>query len=233
MAGGPIAAATASPELSESAAVADALGIDGAGAVTSPMEERELLGQLAASRAQRDAEQAAAVASQAQSEQAASAALAEAEAKAAAEAAAAAAAAAAAEAAEAAAAVPGAPPRRGAATAIAKISNSAGRRAAAGAGRRQRGRLQRARRRPHHHRRHARQRGRPGRPPLRAGAGLHGHVDAALGDAIVEYHIAHWDELGVEYIIWQQRMLSLARRRLEGDGEPRQRDGEPHGPPRT
>ena len=32
--------------------------------------------------------------------------------------------------------------------------------------------------------------------------------DAALGDAIVEYHQAHWDELGVEYIIWQQRMLS-------------------------
>ena len=32
--------------------------------------------------------------------------------------------------------------------------------------------------------------------------------DAALGDAIVEYHKAHWDELGVEYIIWQQRMLS-------------------------
>ena len=33
-------------------------------------------------------------------------------------------------------------------------------------------------------------------------------TDAALGDAIVEYHIAHWDELGVDYIIWQQRMLS-------------------------
>jgi hypothetical protein len=32
--------------------------------------------------------------------------------------------------------------------------------------------------------------------------------DAALGDAIAQYHIAHWDELGVEYIIWQQRMLS-------------------------
>jgi hypothetical protein len=32
--------------------------------------------------------------------------------------------------------------------------------------------------------------------------------DAALGDAIVEYHKAHWDELGVDYIIWQQRMLS-------------------------
>ena len=32
--------------------------------------------------------------------------------------------------------------------------------------------------------------------------------NSALGDAIVAYHIAHWDELGVEYIIWQQRMLS-------------------------
>ena len=32
--------------------------------------------------------------------------------------------------------------------------------------------------------------------------------NAGLGDAIVAYHVAHWDELGVEYIIWQQRMLS-------------------------
>ena len=31
--------------------------------------------------------------------------------------------------------------------------------------------------------------------------------DAGLGDAIAQYHIAHWDELGVEYIIWQQRYL--------------------------
>jgi hypothetical protein len=31
--------------------------------------------------------------------------------------------------------------------------------------------------------------------------------DAALGDAIVAYHIANWDALGVEYIIWQQRYL--------------------------
>ncbi|RFU21629.1 hypothetical protein [Geodermatophilus marinus] len=30
----------------------------------------------------------------------------------------------------------------------------------------------------------------------------------ALGDAIVAYHRAHWDELGVDYLIWQQRMLS-------------------------
>ncbi|MGY2002519.1 hypothetical protein [Blastococcus sp. SYSU DS1024] len=34
--------------------------------------------------------------------------------------------------------------------------------------------------------------------------------DAALGDAIVAYHRAHWAELGVDYLIWQQRMLSSA-----------------------
>ncbi|GAB3365587.1 LysM peptidoglycan-binding domain-containing protein [Modestobacter lapidis] len=33
-------------------------------------------------------------------------------------------------------------------------------------------------------------------------------VNAALGDAVAQHHIAHWDELGVDYIIWQQRMLS-------------------------
>ena len=32
--------------------------------------------------------------------------------------------------------------------------------------------------------------------------------NGALGEAIVAYHIAHWDELGVEYIIYKQRMLS-------------------------
>ncbi|OMQ14399.1 hypothetical protein A7K94_0216910, partial [Modestobacter sp. VKM Ac-2676] len=32
--------------------------------------------------------------------------------------------------------------------------------------------------------------------------------DAALGDAIVEYHRANWAELGVDYLIWEQRMLS-------------------------
>ncbi|WP_261325740.1 hypothetical protein [Modestobacter marinus] len=29
-----------------------------------------------------------------------------------------------------------------------------------------------------------------------------------MGDAIVAYHVAHWDELGVDYLIYQQRMLS-------------------------
>lgn len=33
-------------------------------------------------------------------------------------------------------------------------------------------------------------------------------VSSAVGDAVVAYHIAHWDELGVEYLIWEQRMLS-------------------------
>ncbi|SES79740.1 LysM peptidoglycan-binding domain-containing protein [Geodermatophilus poikilotrophus] len=32
--------------------------------------------------------------------------------------------------------------------------------------------------------------------------------DAALGDAIVAFHVAHWDELGVEYVIWEQRILT-------------------------
>jgi LysM repeat protein len=32
--------------------------------------------------------------------------------------------------------------------------------------------------------------------------------DTALGNAIVAYDVAHWDELGVEYIIWQQRILT-------------------------
>ncbi len=35
-------------------------------------------------------------------------------------------------------------------------------------------------------------------------------TDGALGDAIVAYHRAHWDELGVEYLIYDQRMLSSA-----------------------
>ena len=47
--------------------------------------------------------------------------------------------------------------------------------------------------------------------------------DAALGDAIVAYHRAHWDELGVDYIIWQQRMLSSANgswKAMEDRGSP-------------
>jgi LysM repeat protein len=33
-------------------------------------------------------------------------------------------------------------------------------------------------------------------------------TNAALGDAVVKYHLAHWNELGVSYIIWQQRILT-------------------------
>ncbi|CCH89294.1 Peptidoglycan-binding lysin domain protein (modular protein) [Modestobacter italicus] len=32
--------------------------------------------------------------------------------------------------------------------------------------------------------------------------------DAALGDAIVAYNLANWDELGLEYIIWEQKILT-------------------------
>ncbi|MGR7028096.1 transglycosylase family protein [Geodermatophilus sp. URMC 62] len=32
--------------------------------------------------------------------------------------------------------------------------------------------------------------------------------DTALGDAIVQYHIDHWEELGVDYVIYEQRILT-------------------------
>ncbi|UOY02496.1 hypothetical protein [Blastococcus sp. PRF04-17] len=203
--------ATATPQ-SESVAVAAALGISGTGAEADepPVENPVLLEQLAASRAQRDARQAAAVASQAQAEQAAKA-KAEAEARAAAEAAAAAeraaAAAAAAEAEDQAAAAVSAAAGT-AVSAIAQINNSAGplRDVAQAAA-------------------NAVVSNVPGAANITLGgtrasaADPGGHPsglavdymvmgDAALGDAIVAYHIAHWDELRVDYIIWQQRMLS-------------------------
>jgi hypothetical protein len=186
------ATATSEPDLT-SAAVADALGIQGRAVDAPAVQDPRLLEQLAASRSERDADQAAAATSQAQSEQAAAAARAEAEAQAAAEAAAAAAAAAAAP---------------SAATAVATISNSAGSvrpQAQAAA--------------------NAVVSNVPGTDGITIGgtrssaADPHGHPsglaldymvgsNAALGDEIVAYHLAHWDELGVEYIIWQQRMLS-------------------------
>jgi hypothetical protein len=190
----PAAPAAATQETSASTAVADALGITGA---AEPELEDSVLEQLAASRAQRDADQAAAAAAQQQAEQAAAAARAEAEARAAAEAAAAAAAAA-----EAAAA-----PAGTAVSAIAKISNSAGpvqpqAQAAADAV------VSNV----------------PGAAGITIGgtrgsaADPNGHPsgkaldymvggNSSLGDAIAQYHIAHWDELGVEYVIWQQRYL--------------------------
>jgi hypothetical protein len=213
VAGGP--AATANPEeQSASVGVADALGIRGSGTDVPEMEDPQLLEQLAASRSERDAEQAVAGAAQAQAEQAASAAKAEAEAKAAAEAAAAAATqAAAAAVAEAAGAAADSPAAAAAAagttaTAVAKISNSAGgvrpqTQAAA----------------------NAVVSNVPGAAGITLGGTRASATDPgghpsglaldymvlsneALGEAIVAYHIAHWDELGVEYLIYKQRMLS-------------------------
>jgi hypothetical protein len=177
------ATATSEPDLT-SAAVADALGIQGRAVDAPAVQDPRLLEQLAASRSERDADQAAAATSQAQSEQAAAAARAEAEAQAAAEAAATAAAAA-----------------PSAATAVATISNSAGpvRPQAQAAA-------------------NAVVSNVPGTDGITIGgtrssaADPHGHPsglaldymvgsNAALGDEIVAYHLAHWDELGVEYII--------------------------------
>jgi hypothetical protein len=208
----PAALAAADPqEQSASASVAEALGIEGTGVDAPAMEDRGLLGQLAASRAERDADQAAAAESQSQAEQAAAAAKAAEEARTAAEAAAAAKAeaeAAAAAEAEAAEAAAPAAAESTATTAVANISNSAGSvqpqaQAAAdtvvsnvpGAGGITIGGTRSSA-------------ADPGGHP--SGLALDYMVlsDAALGDAIAQYHVAHWDELGVEYIIWQQRMLS-------------------------
>jgi hypothetical protein len=220
--------ATATVEPTGSVAVAAALGIDGTEvAPTATSEDAEALGDLAASRAERDADQAEAALSQSRAEKAAAEAKA-AEERAAAEAAAAAAAAeaeaaaaaeaeaeakaaeerAAAEATEATEAeAPASAPTGTAVSVIAQISNTAGpihpdAQAAAnavvsnvpGAGSITLG----------------------GTRPSAADPGGHPSglavdymvlSDAALGDAIVAYHIANWDTLGVEYIIWQQRYL--------------------------
>jgi hypothetical protein len=216
-------AATASPqERSASTAVASALGIDGSGVDESALADPQLLTQLSASRSQRDAEQAAAADTQAQAEQVAAAARAEAEARAAAEAAA--------EAAKAAAAVtaadvasPAAVAASTAAIAIARITNSSGpvRPQAQAAANVVVSNV-------------------PGVNGITIGgtrasaADPHGHPsglaldymvgsNAGLGDAIVAYHVAHWDELGVEYIIWQQRMLSSPSgswQQMENRGSP-------------
>ena len=212
-------AATATIEPTGSVAVAEALGIDATQVPqTATPEDAAALGQLAASRAERDEDQAAAALSQARAEREAAAAKAEAERVAAEAAAAAAAAAAEAEAAEAAAAeaaevaeveAAAEPSVAGTAvTAIAQISNSAGSvrpvaQAAAdavvsnvpGAGGITIGGTRASA-------------ADPGGHPSGLALDYMVMSDAALGDAIAQYHIAHWDELGVEYIIWQQRMLS-------------------------
>jgi hypothetical protein len=223
LAAGDPAATASTQEQSSSIAVADALGIDGNGVDPAATEDPALLGQLAASRSARDEERTAAATVQAKAEQAATAARAAAAAKAAAEAAAAAAAKAAAQeaarvaqaavpeqAAVAAAAAPAAVAAAAgtAASVIANISNSAGgvRPQAQAAANKVVSNV-------------------PGAAGLTIGGTRasatdpNGHPsglaldymvgsDSGLGDAIVAYHIAHWDELGVEYIIWQQRMLS-------------------------
>ena len=216
----------ATAETSATVAVADALGVS---ATQKPVaEDAELLGDLVASRSERQAEQVTAAAAQSQAEQAAAAAKAEAEAAAQAAAAQAAQAAAAAQAAQAApaaqaaqsAAAAAAGPAAAqagaatataagtAATAVAKISNSAGAvrrqtQAAAnkvisnvrGAGSITLGGTRASATDP------------GGHP---SGLALDYMVlsDSSLGDAIVAYHIAHWNELGVEYLIYRQRMLS-------------------------
>ena len=205
-------AAAIPQEQSASVAVAEALGIERTAVDAPVMADPDLLEQLAASRAERDAEQATAAASQAQAEEAAIAAKAEAEARAAAEALAAAAAAAevaaAAEAAETEAAAVVTAAASTAVDVIAKITNSAGSikpvaQAAAnavvsnvpGADKITLGGTRASA-------------ADPGGHPSGLAVDYMVGSNTALGDAIAEYHIAHWDELGVEYIIWQQRMLS-------------------------
>jgi hypothetical protein len=203
--------AQAEPGTSESVSVARELGLTAQSAPIDMTEDLRPLEELVASRSTREAEQTAAAQAQAAADQAErERQQAEAEARAAAEAAAAAeaeAAAAAAAAAEQSAAGAAAVTTGTAATAVAEISNSAGSvrpqaQAAAdavvsnvpGADAITIGGTRSSATDPNGH---------------PSGLALDYMVmsDAALGDAITEYHIAHWDELGVEYIIWQQRYL--------------------------
>ena len=46
----------------------------------------------------------------------------------------------------------------------------------------------------------------PGGHP--SGLALDWMAIGAVGDAVVAYHVANWNELGVQYIIYKQRMLS-------------------------
>ncbi|WP_241175634.1 hypothetical protein [Modestobacter sp. KNN46-3] len=228
-------AAQADPVASQPVSVAEQLGLAAQSGAVDGTEDLRPLEELAASRATREAEQTAAQQAQAAADQAvldqqaaeAEAARVAAEAAAAAEAEAAriaAEAAAAAEAeAKAAAAKPAAPARAGAAakpaagaastagtavSAIAKITNSAGpikpqAQAAAnavvsnvpGAGSITLGGTRPSAADPHGH-------------PSGLAVDYMVMSDAALGDAIVAYHVANWAELGVDYIIWEQRMLS-------------------------
>ncbi|MGY1623819.1 hypothetical protein ACI789_16605 [Geodermatophilus sp. SYSU D00965] len=209
-------AAQAEAGASESVSVAAELGLSAqsAPARVDAAPDLQPLEDLAASRASREAEQTAAQQAQAAADQAArdrqqaeaeAAARAAAEAEAAARAAAEAEAAAAAE--QAAPAAAAAPARAAAPGAVARITNTAGsiKPAAQAAA-------------------NAVVSNVPGAADITLGgtrasaADPHGHpsglavdymvlTDAALGDAIVQYHRDHWAELGVEYLIWEQRIL--------------------------
>ncbi|SEO48254.1 hypothetical protein [Trujillonella endophytica] len=220
-------AAQAEADVAESVSVAQALGLSAQSAPTAVEPDLQALSDLAASRGSRDAaaveaQQVQAAADQAVLDQQRAAAEAAAAAAAAAQAEAEAAAAAAVARAEAeAAAAPPARPAGGssspaapapasggtAVSAVARISNSAGPIASsvqaaanavvsnvAGAGSITLG----------------------GTRPSAADPGGHPSgkaldymvlSDQSLGNAIVQYHIAHWDELGVEYLIYRQRIL--------------------------
>ncbi|MGY1747766.1 hypothetical protein [Modestobacter sp. SYSU DS0511] len=221
----PVAQAEAAP--TETVSVAEALGLTAGARPVDPARDLAPLERMAASRSSREdaqvaAQQAQAAADQAEVERLA----AEAEARAAAERVAAEEAAAKAAAEEAAAeaaaqreAAPAARPRGGtaaaattaaaaAASAVARISNSAGGvrpvvQAAAdavvsavpGAGSITLGGTRASA-------------ADPGGHPSGLALDYMVMTNAALGDAIVEYHRAHWAELGVDYLIWEQRMLS-------------------------
>ena len=103
-------------------------------------------------------------------------------------------------------------------------------RQAAGAGRRGRGRQQRARCRRHHPRRHPRQRGRPGRPPVRAGAWTTwccATPPSATRSSVPRRPLGR-PRRGLRHLAAADP--HLAERLLEADGGPGQRDGEPPGP---
>ncbi|MCF6744501.1 hypothetical protein E9529_09455 [Blastococcus sp. KM273128] len=215
-------AAQAEAGTSESISVAQALGLSAQAGPVDVTEDLQPLEDLAASRSSREADQAAAQQAQAAADQAElDRQKAEAEAQARAEAekkAAEAAAAAAAAEQQAAAAAPASPTQQAqaatsaatsvVATAVARISNTAGSvrpqtQAAAdavvsnvpgAAGITLGGTRASA--------------ADPGGHPSGLALDYMVMSNASLGDAIVEYHRAHWDELGVDYLIWQQRMLS-------------------------
>ena len=56
-----------------------------------------------------------------------------------------------------------------------------------------------------------------------SGLALDYMTSGSLGDAIVAYHVANWDRLGVDYLIWRQRYLDSPNgswRPMEDRGSP-------------